>query len=60
MSELDAKRRSTLLEALDGVEQAILTATDWDDFSPEFRATAHCLHVRDGAIEPWPDAQAAS
>ena len=46
MSELDAKRRSTLLEALAGVEQAIVTTTDWDDFSPDFRATAHCLHVQ--------------
>lgn len=60
MSELDARRRRTLLEALDGVEQAVLTATDWDDFSPAFRASARCLYVRSGVIEPRPDAQAAA
>ncbi len=50
MSELDAQRRSTLLEVLAGVEQAVVTTTDWEDFSPEFRVQAHCLHVCDGAV----------
>ncbi len=59
MSELDAKRRSTLLDALDGVDQAILTATDWDDFTPDFRATAQCLNVSAGKIIPAPDAYGA-
>jgi DNA replication and repair protein RecF len=50
MSELDAQRRSMLLEVLAGVEQAVVTTTDWEDFSPEFRVQAHCLHVCDGAV----------
>lgn len=50
MSELDAKRRGTLLEALGEVDQAVLTTTDWDDFSPEFRAAAQCLRVETGQI----------
>jgi DNA replication and repair protein RecF len=50
MSELDAQRRGTLLDVLAGVEQAVITTTDWEDFSPEFRVQAHCLHVCDGAI----------
>jgi len=52
MSELDAQRRATLLAALDGVPQAIITATDWDDFSPDFRAQAHLLHVDGGVLSP--------
>ncbi len=38
MSELDAARRAMLLAALSGVNQAILTTTDWEDFSPDLRA----------------------
>lgn len=52
MSELDARRRSTLLAALDGVEQAILTTTDWEDFTPEFRSAAQNLHVAAGRVFP--------
>ncbi len=52
MSELDAQRRSTLLAALDGVEQAIITTTDWGDFTPEFRARAQLLQVRSGTVQP--------
>jgi DNA replication and repair protein RecF len=51
MSELDGSRRSLLLEALDGVQQALVTTTDWADFTPEFRSTAHCLHVVEGRVE---------
>lgn len=50
MSELDALRRSTLLAALDGVEQALLTTTDWEDFTPEFRARAQLLQVDKGTV----------
>jgi DNA replication and repair protein RecF len=50
MSELDAARRSTLLAVLDDVPQAILTTTDWEDFSPTFRARAHCFHVASGIV----------
>lgn len=51
MSELDARRRGTLLAALDGVDQAIITTTDWDDFAPEFRAAARRYHVHAGTVE---------
>jgi DNA replication and repair protein RecF len=51
MSELDASRRSMLLGALAGVRQAIITTTDWDDFTEGFRRAAHRLHVREGRIE---------
>jgi DNA replication and repair protein RecF len=51
MSELDGSRRSLLLEALDGVQQALVTTTDWADFAPDFRSRARCLHVMEGRIE---------
>lgn len=51
MSELDGKRRALLLDALTGVQQALVTTTDWDDFTPQFRQQARCLHVTDGSIE---------
>ncbi|GIV80500.1 MAG: DNA replication and repair protein RecF [Litorilinea sp.] len=52
MSELDARRRRTLLQVLDGVAQAIVTTTDWEDFTPEFRRQAQLLQVRNGTVEP--------
>ena len=52
MSELDAQRRSTLLAVLDGVPQAIITTTDWEDFTPEFRARAQRLQVQGGHVFP--------
>ena len=52
MSELDAQRRSTLLTALDGVQQAIITTTDWEDFAPEFRASAALFQVCAGVVKP--------
>ncbi len=51
MSELDAKRRARVMGMVDGVEQAILTTTDWTDFTDEFRAQAHLLQVISGEIE---------
>jgi DNA replication and repair protein RecF len=51
MSELDAKRRARVMAMVDGVEQAFLTTTDWNDFTEEFRAQAHLLQVRAGQIE---------
>ncbi|RLT44613.1 MAG: DNA replication/repair protein RecF [Chloroflexi bacterium] len=52
MSELDAQRRATLLAALHGVPQAVVTTTDWEDFSPAFRAQAQLLHVDGGVLCP--------
>jgi DNA replication and repair protein RecF len=51
MSELDEQRRSTLLAALEGVKQALITTTDWNDFTPEFRTRAQLLQVRSGMVE---------
>lgn len=50
MSELDLQRRNTLLNALTGVEQAIVTTTDWTDFAPEFRRQAQLFHVHGGQV----------
>jgi len=55
MSELDAQRRSTLLAALDGVAQAILTTTDLEDFTPEFRDRAQLFKVHNGTVVPLVD-----
>ena len=52
MSELDAQRRSTLLAVLRDVPQAIVTTTDWDDFTPEFRRQAQLLTVAGGVVTP--------
>ena len=52
MSELDAQRRNMLLEVLAGVEQAVVTTTDWEDFAPEFRQQAQQIHVCDGTLTP--------
>jgi DNA replication and repair protein RecF len=51
MSELDAARRARVVGLVDGVEQAILTATDWSDFTDGFRAQAHLLQLTAGQIE---------
>jgi DNA replication and repair protein RecF len=52
MSELDAQRRSMLLEVLAEVEQAVITTTDWEDFAPEFCLQAQCMHVCGGTLTP--------
>lgn len=57
MSELDAQRRGMLLRALEGVQQAILTTTDWEDFSPEFLQQARRLQVAAGTVVPPEPAQ---
>ncbi len=50
MSELDAQRRATLLNVLEDIPQAIITTTDWEDFSSEFRARGQLLHVEAGKV----------
>jgi DNA replication and repair protein RecF len=52
MSELDLQRRNTLLRALTGVEQAIVTTTDWTDFALDFRRQAQLFHVQAGQVHP--------
>ncbi|MGQ9766875.1 MAG: DNA replication/repair protein RecF [Anaerolineae bacterium] len=50
MSELDTVRRHALLEALEGVDQALVTTTDWSDFSPALLSRAQRLEVTAGQI----------
>jgi DNA replication and repair protein RecF len=50
MSELDAVRRHALLDALEGVDQALVTTTDWADFSPELLAHAQQYRVEAGRL----------
>ena len=50
MSELDETRRRTLLDVLAGVDQAIVTTTDWGDFSPQLLAQARTLQVAQGTL----------
>ena len=52
MSELDITRRHALLDALADVSQAIVTTTDWNDFSPELLAQARTLRIDRGALAP--------
>ena len=51
MSELDADRRAMLVDALTSVPQAIVTTTDWSDFSDELLASARKLHIHGGQLE---------
>ena len=51
MSELDEARRRYLMEAIKSSQQAILTTTHWDAYSPDFLNQATLLRVREGRIE---------
>jgi DNA replication and repair protein RecF len=51
MAELDSHRQRHLLQAVNGVQQAVLTTTDWDVFSEEFLGRAQCLYVQEGRIQ---------
>ena len=53
MSELDATRRAMLLEIIPRVKQAIVTTTDWDDFSSELLSQALRLSVHEGRLQAW-------
>jgi DNA replication and repair protein RecF len=50
MSELDASRRAALAQTVIDAPQALITATDVQDFTPEFLERARVLQVCDGAI----------
>ena len=50
MSELDATRRQAMLAALAEVDQALVTTTDWGDFSPELLAQARRWRVDLGTL----------
>jgi len=48
---LDMKRRSFLLNQINGAHQSILTSTDQEMFTAEFRTHARLLKVVKGRIE---------
>ena len=50
MSELDAARRQAMLAALAEVDQALVTTTDWGDFTPELLAHARQWRVMQGTL----------
>ena len=50
MSELDALRRQAMLAALAEVDQALVTTTDWGDFTPELLAPARRWQVAQGTL----------
>lgn len=52
MSELDAQRRERVIQLVQQVPQAIITTTDWSDFTPDFLRQVHRLHVEAGLISP--------
>jgi len=51
MSELDEARRRYLMKAIENSQQAILTTTHWNAYSPEFLAQATLLRVQEGRME---------
>jgi DNA replication and repair protein RecF len=52
LSELDGARRRALLSLITDIPQAVVTATDWEGFSPAFRRRCRQLRVVDGLVEP--------
>ncbi len=55
LSELDEARRRYLMKALDNSQQAILTTTHWNAYSPDFLNRATLLRVQEGRIERIPN-----
>lgn len=51
LAELDAARRRYLLAQIDSVEQALLTATDPEMFSAEFRERAVMMEIQGGIVK---------
>jgi DNA replication and repair protein RecF len=50
LAELDTQRRNDLLDRLEGVEQALLTTTDIDLFSPGFVQSATLWKIQEGRL----------
>jgi DNA replication and repair protein RecF len=57
MSELDEARRHYLMKTIDCSQQAILTTTHWNAYSPEFLTRATLLRVKEGRIEKMTNEQ---
>ena len=51
MSELDAERRQQVINIVDQSGQALLTTTDWEDYSLDFRQRAKLYTVTMGQLE---------
>jgi DNA replication and repair protein RecF len=51
MAELDGHRQQHLLQAVNGVQQAVLTTTDWEVFGEEFLSRVLRLRVQEGRIQ---------
>jgi len=51
MAELDEARRRYLMKAIENSQQAILTTTHWNAYSPDFLTQATRLRVQEGRIE---------
>lgn len=51
LAELDPQRRADLLARLSETEQALMTTTDLELFSPEFTRAARVWHIRGGQIQ---------
>ncbi len=51
MSELDKPRRAALSLLIQNASQAIISATDLDDFTPELLSQARVLKVNEGRLE---------
>jgi DNA replication and repair protein RecF len=51
MAELDRHRQRHLLQAVNGVQQAVLTTTEWGVFGEEFLNQALRLSVREGRVQ---------
>lgn len=54
LAELDTERRRDLLSRIVQTEQALLTTTDPDLFTPEFIQQACLWHIRDGQLTSEP------
>jgi DNA replication and repair protein RecF len=50
MSELDAHRREAVIAIVDQAGQSLLTTTDWEDYSLDFRGRAHRFSVMMGQL----------
>jgi DNA replication and repair protein RecF len=50
VAELDAERRSFLLNRIDGATQTLMTTTELDIFTPSFLERATVWHVNEGQI----------
>jgi DNA replication and repair protein RecF len=51
LSEMDAGRRRSVIDALGDIEQMLVTGTDWDRFPADFLASAATFEVRGGDVQ---------